>query len=128
MMPTREKVLYHQIHPAKLAVDFSTSFASTWLGWQHELWTGLLVAFGPSVVVTMAMLRWMDFSKQRDSSFGHYVAFHMTPGATAVRSGGQLVMWMGAWLHLVWAIPAGFIVILLGWTYSLPSWYARQKP
>lgn len=120
MLSLREKLLYHQIHPLKLAVDVTTSAVSTWLLWRHELLVGMLVGWIPSLAVTAAMLRWMDFSRQRDSRFGRYIAHHMTHRAEAVRFGGQFAMWFGAWFHSVGAIAAGAAVILLGWTYSLP--------
>jgi hypothetical protein len=31
-----EKVLYHQIHPAKLAADISASLVSTYLMWRRR--------------------------------------------------------------------------------------------
>ena len=127
MLSRREKLLYHQIHPLKLAVDITSSLASTWLLWRHELLWGLLVAWAPSVAVTVAMVRWMDFTRQRDSTFGRYVAHHMTRLAEAVRLGGQFGMWFGAWFHSAWAIAAGVVVIILGWTYSLPLRRSRIR-
>jgi hypothetical protein len=117
---TREKLLYHQIHPLKLAVDLSSSFVSTWLFWRHELVLGLLMAWVPSVLVTFAMVRWMDFSRQRDSKLGSYIARHMTRLAEAIRFGGQFVAWFGAWFDAVWAIAVGYAIVVVGWTYSLP--------
>jgi hypothetical protein len=49
----------------------------------------------------------------------------MTRQATAVRLAGQLVMWLAAWFHAAWGIAAGALVVIAGWTYSLPSWRAR---
>ena len=122
-----DKLLYHQIHPAKLAVDIATSAASSWMLWRGQLWIALLVGWLPSVIVTAAMVRWMDFSRQRDSRFGRYVAHHMTRQATAVRLAGQLVMWLAAWFHAAWGIAAGAVVVIAGWTYSLPSWRGHSR-
>jgi hypothetical protein len=87
----------------------------------------LLVGWLPSVIVTAAMVRWMDFTRQRDSRFGRYVAHHMTPQATAIRLAGQVAMWVAAWFHAAWGIAAGALIVA-GWTYSLPSWRARTRP
>jgi hypothetical protein len=127
MLSGREKLLYHQVHPLKLAVDIGTSLTSTWLLWRHELLLGMLVAWVPSVAVTLAMVRWMDFTRERDSTFGRYVAHHMTRVAEAVRFGGQFIMWFGAWFHAAWVIAAGVVVIVLGWTYSLPFSRSRAR-
>lgn len=128
MLSLREKVLYHQIHPLKLAVDISGSLASTWLLWEREFLLGMLATFLPSVAASAAMLRWMDFERQKDSAFGRYVAFHMTHIAEAIRFAGQIVAWIGAWFHLGWVIAVGLAVVVLGWTYSLPGWRSRTGP
>jgi hypothetical protein len=45
-MDLGEKVLYHQIHPAKLTADVSGSLVSTYLMWRHKFVAALLSAFG----------------------------------------------------------------------------------
>jgi hypothetical protein len=127
MLSLRERLLYHQIHPLKLAVDIGSCVVSTWLFWRHELLLGALVTFPPSIVATTSMVKWMDFSRERDSEWGRYVAFHMTRVAEAVRLGGQVIMWMGAWLHHPWMILAGVGIIVFGWTYSLPAWFRSHR-
>jgi hypothetical protein len=125
LLSRREKVLYHQIHPLKLAADISGGIASTWLLWQHEFLLAMLAAFLPAVAASVVVLRWMHFERQRDSAFGRYVAFHMTRVAEAVRIAGLTVIWIGAWNQTVWMIVAGAAVVVLGWTYSLPWWRTR---
>jgi hypothetical protein len=125
MLSQREKLLYHQIHPLKLAVDLGAGVASTWLLWRHDLLLAMLIAWLPSIAVSLVMLRWMDFTRQRDSAFGRYVAHHMTRLAEAIRLGGQIIMWLGAWWHAPWGIVAGAVIIVVGWTYSLPF---RRSP
>jgi hypothetical protein len=63
MLSRSDKILYHQIHPAKLAVDIAAGVVSTWLLWRHQLLLGMLIAWLPSIVVTAAMMRWMDFEQ-----------------------------------------------------------------
>jgi putative flippase GtrA len=122
----RERVLYHQIHPLKLAADVSGAVASAWLLWQHRLLLGLVAAFLPAIVASAVMLHRLAFERQRDSAFGRYVAFHMTRVAEAVRFAGGGIAWVGAWFHSGWAIAAGAMVVVLGWTYSLPRWWSRH--
>lgn len=43
MLSRRDKILYHQIHPAKLAVDIVGGVVSTWLSWRHELLLGMVI-------------------------------------------------------------------------------------
>ena len=125
MLSRREKLLYHQIHPLKLAVDIGGGVVSTWLLWRHDLLPAMLIAWLPSIAVTLVMLRWMDLTRQRDSAFGRYMAHHMTRLAEAIRLGGQIITWLGAWWHAPWAIVVGAAIIVAGWTYSLPL---RRSP
>jgi hypothetical protein len=43
----QEKILYHQIHLAKLLTDWATGFLALYFFWQKALLTGLLVAIVP---------------------------------------------------------------------------------
>ena len=118
-MNTAEKVLYHQIHPLKLAVDITGGIASTVLVWQHALAFALAVGFIPSILVTAGMISTMDFEAQRDSALGHYIAKNMPPLAQGVRMLGQIGAWVGAWEHSPAGIAAGALVIIGGWTWAL---------
>jgi hypothetical protein len=55
-MTMAERVLYHQIHPAKLAVDWSAALAGTILLWRHRRGPGLLWGFVPPVLVSTSFL------------------------------------------------------------------------
>jgi len=114
-MDIRERALYHQIHPVKLFTDVSTSFASLFLIWQHDLLVGLVVGILPSIVVSAVLIRCANLEKFRQSSFGRYVGKYMTSRMQAVRLLGQVVGWLGAWYHIVLAVVLGYVVILLGW-------------
>jgi len=109
-MTRAERLLYHQIHPLKLLTDVTTSFASTWLLWQARWVPALVVAFAPSVLVTVLLLRRADLDRLRDSRLGRYVSTFMTRRVEALRFGGQLVMWAGAAAHVPWLVPLGFTV------------------
>jgi len=45
-----EKVLYHQIHPAKLAADVGGSLVSTYLMWRRRFAWAMFAAFVPAAV------------------------------------------------------------------------------
>src|SRR5262245_35807893 len=104
-MTLSEKVLYHQIHPAKLATDISASIVSTYFIWQHWFWTAMLTAFAPAIVGSMLVMRFADLERLKASRFGRYICRFMTRPVEAWRFAGQVVMWVGAWLHRWWAIP-----------------------
>lgn len=50
-MTPQEKMLYHQIHPLKLATDISAEIVSLYLFWKHKLLAGMLAALVPPVIV-----------------------------------------------------------------------------
>ncbi|HLY79361.1 MAG TPA: hypothetical protein VKQ70_08310, partial [Caulobacteraceae bacterium] len=80
-----EKALYHQIHPAKLAVDILTEPVSLYLFWRHELVIGLIAHFGPPIVASALVIAWADLSPLKASALGRYVDRHMTRTVEAAR-------------------------------------------
>jgi hypothetical protein len=55
-MDFNEKVLYQQIHPAKLAADVSGSLVSTYLMWQRRFVWAMLAAFVPAAVASVLVI------------------------------------------------------------------------
>jgi hypothetical protein len=114
----QEKTLYHQIHPLKLATDWATGIAALYSFWEHKIIPRLLIAYVPSVLVSVILLRLADLWRQRDSAFGRYVQKYMTRFAQSARLIGYAVMAAGAWFHLVWLILVGLLVILIAWFWG----------
>jgi len=115
VLTSREKVLYHQIHPAKLCADIAASLVSLYLFWIHELVLGLLGGFVPSLVASAIIIRYANIEKYAASPFGKYLAKYMSGTMQAVRLGGQFVVWFGAWYHMPWIIGLGFLIVVLAW-------------
>jgi hypothetical protein len=118
-MTGREKVLYHQIHPLKLATDGSAALISFPLLWHHRLRPALLVQSVPPVLISAALLRCADLERQRQSGLGRYVARNMSPAMQALRFAGNAVMGLGAWYHRPRVALAGGLLILFGWLRGL---------
>jgi hypothetical protein len=118
-MTLREKQLYHQAHPLKLATDISAAIASTYLFWVHALWQAIAAMFVPPIVVSAIMLATMDFTWIKQSGVGRYLAWEMTPAMQTVRLAGTLPMVFGAWFHQWWAIVLGVLIVLFGWFRGL---------
>jgi hypothetical protein len=114
-MTSKEKMLYHQIHPLKLFVDISTSVLTTCFAWQHHIIWFLILFLIPSVVVTLLLIKYADLDRLKNSGFGKYVKAHMTRTIEAVRFAGQIVMWVSAWFHLPVFIAVGVLIIAGGW-------------
>ena len=92
-----EKVLYHQIHPAKLVADIGGSLASTYLMWWRSFAAAMLAAFVPATVASILVIRYSDLEPRKHSPLGRYVRRYLDWRAGAWRSIGQVVMWVGAW-------------------------------
>jgi hypothetical protein len=114
-----DKTLYHQIHPFKLTTDVIAAFFAVYLLWLHLIIEGLVVAFVPPLIISLFMIRLMDFEKQKRSRLGKYVKKYMGRGTDTIRSIGFLVMLAGGWFHFLWMIGLGFLAILLTWMYGL---------
>jgi hypothetical protein len=123
-MTFKERVLYHQIHPAKLAADIGGSFVSTYLMWRQELMPAMLAAFVPAIVASAIVLWFADLRRLQQSALGRYIHGFMSRSIEASRFGGQIVMWLGAWYHQVWLIPAGLGIVIAAWMSGL--WHKRS--
>jgi hypothetical protein len=118
-MDRNARMLYHQIHPLKLAVDWITGFASLWFFWRHEWLAGLLILFVPSIIITAILVSYSDLERLRASAFGRYVGRYMSALMQAIRFAGMFIMVLGAWYHSPLTIVAGLVVILLAWMRGL---------
>jgi hypothetical protein len=118
-MTGAEKYLYHQIHPLKIAADWTAGLAALYPLWQHQLLFGLVVMLVPPTVASFLIIRFVDLEPQKQSAFGRYLARYMTRAAEAVRLLGMTVVAVGAWLHSPIVIVAGFLVIMLAWMRGL---------
>jgi hypothetical protein len=118
-MTLQEKVLYHQVHPLKLATDISAQIASGYFFWVHALVPGLVVMFVPPIIASSVLIRTQDFSGIRDSALGRYLKRSMTRAMEAVRLAGTLPISVGFWFHQPSLIVLGLAMVLFGWLRGL---------
>ena len=115
-MDFNEKVLYHQIHPAKLAADVSGSIVSTYLMWRRRFAWAMLAAFVPAVAASVLVIRYADLERRKHSRFGRYMHRYMDRRVLdALRFFGQVVMWVGAWHRVGKLVPAGLAIVVAAW-------------
>jgi Co/Zn/Cd efflux system component len=110
-----EKVLYHQIHPAKLAADVGGSLVSTFLMWRRRFVAAMLAAFVPAVVASALIIRYADLEQRKRSRFGRYVHRYMDWRVSALRFFGQVVVWVGAWYRVDKLVPIGVAIVVAAW-------------
>jgi len=118
-MTNREKWLYHQLHPAKLLVDWAAGLISLYPLWRHELAVGMAVMLIPPVVASILVMRFADLEPYARSRLAQYLARSMSRMTEAIRLGGMAVMALGAWYHAWQLIGAGLLLIAAGWLLGL---------
>ena len=124
----RERIILHQVHPLKLAVDWVTGFAAAWLFWEKEILAAFLVGLFPSVIISAYMISRTDLARYRDTPLGRYFLSPLTRPNDQVRLAGLVVMWGGSWLNSVPVAAAGLAVILLAWGKGLLVKEKRDPP
>jgi hypothetical protein len=118
-MDLGEKVLYHQIHPAKLAADIGGSIVSTYLMWRGRFAWAMLGAFVPAVLASVSVIVYADLERKKHSPFGRYVHRYMDWRVSMWRSLGQVVVWVGAWNRVGKLIPIGWAIVVGAWASGL---------
>lgn len=114
-----EKNLYQQIHPVRLATDWLSGFAACYLFWQQEVAGALIVAFIPSLFVSLVVMRFVDLEKTKNSAFGRFYKRTHKPWLDSVRLGGFIVMAVGCFNHLLLGFAIGLVSIIGTWTHGL---------
>lgn len=118
-MDRQERLLYHQIHPLKLAADVATAAIAAALLWHHRLALALAVGFVPSILTSVMLVRWVNLEPYKRSAFGHYVRGFMTRRVELARLAGLFPLWGGAWLRRAPLIAVGVLWILGCWLWGL---------
>jgi hypothetical protein len=117
----KEKILFHQVHPVKLATDIAAALISLYFLWEHELMIGLLTHFIPPPIASAAVIRFSNLERYKNSRLGAYLARYMTPAAQFTRLAGDLITIFAAWYRSPGGIIVGLAVILTAWGYGLLS-------
>jgi hypothetical protein len=115
----RERILLHQVHPAKLAIDWGTGLIAAWLFWDHMLPAALIVGFIPSILISIYLILRVDLSRYKETRLGRYFISPLTRPGDPVRLLGLIVMWTGAWFNSILAAAAGLGIIIFGWGKGL---------
>jgi hypothetical protein len=118
-MDFNEKVLYQQIHPAKLVADVSGSLVSTYLMRRRRFAWAMLAAFVPAIVASVLVIAYADLERRKHSPFGRYMQRYMNRRVEAWRFFGQVVIWIGAWYRVGKLIPIGWAIVVAAWVSGL---------
>lgn len=119
MMTLQEKSLYQQIHPLRLFTDWASGLYACYLFWYGEVTMGIILAFAPSLLVSLLVIRTADLDKIKRSTFGRYFARTYSKTIDLIRFGGFVLMAGSSWYHSIEGMAAGFAVIAGTWTYGV---------
>jgi hypothetical protein len=76
-MALNERMLFHQVHPAKLGTDVAAAIVSFYFLWRHELILGLFLHFIPPSMASLVVMRYANY---KDTLLGAYILRYMTSG------------------------------------------------
>lgn len=114
----RARVLYHQIHPVKLATDVVTGVIALRMLWQHRLTLALIVMFVPPIVVSTLLVARGRFGHLVDTYAGQRM-HRMTNLAMAMRLFGMLITSIAAWRAEPTLLVVGAALIAGVWAWVL---------
>ena len=114
-MTLKEKILYHQIHPLKLAADIGCEPVSLYFFWRHDFARGLATHFVPPIAASLILICYADFEAIERSKAGSYLRRHMSRTLEGIRFAGDMVMVIGACFHQPFLIVAGLGVVVIAW-------------
>jgi len=115
----RERLLYHQIHPAKVFADTSTALVAIDLFWRHALVPGLIVALLPPILVSAVLVNEANFESYRSSPMGAYLRRFMPPWVQAVRLFGVGVAFYAAWFQFEAGVASGLALVAICWANGI---------
>jgi hypothetical protein len=120
-----DRLLVHQVHPAKIGADVAAALVSNLLLWRGRAKAAVAVRVALPLAGSGTVLGFADLDALAMTRRGHYVLTHMPPSAQAVRLAGDAVMALGARRHSRRLLLAGAVVIAAGWSQAL--WVAIPR-
>jgi len=102
-----------------LLVDWSTGLYACYLLWQQELVPAIVVAFIPSLIISLIVVRFVNLERIKNSSFGRYYKRTYNKTIDLTRFGAFVIMAIGSWSQSLIIAGIGLAIILGTWTYGL---------
>jgi hypothetical protein len=115
----RERVLYHQIHPAKLFADVATALVAIDLFWRHALAPGLIVGILPPLLVSAVLVNEADLERYRSSPMGAYLRRFMPGWVQALRLFAIGFAFYAAWFHAPAGVVGSLVLVVACWANGI---------
>ena len=127
-MTLRQKLLYHQVHPAKIIVDVTTALAAAVLLWQQHLLRAAAVGLAPPIIASLLVIQVANLEKVKQSPIGRYIGGNMTPPLEVARLAGMFIFWGAAWYRSIFYCSVGLLVIAFAWARGALQGSGRIAP
>lgn len=114
-MTFAERVLYHQVHPLKIATDIGATVVAIPLLWNGDLALGLAIVFLSPVVGSTIVMATADLAPYRDGAIGAYLRRYMGPLPQAIRLALGLTILFAAWIHNALVIVICVLLVAVVW-------------
>ena len=114
-----ERVLYHQIHPAKVFADVSTAIVAIDLFWRHALVPALIIGLVPPILVSLVLVNEIDLASYRAHPMGAYLRRFMPPWVQAVRLFGVGLAFYAAWNQFPEGVISGLALVAICWANGI---------
>jgi hypothetical protein len=114
-MRLKDRILLHEVHPAKLVTDIGSGVLCLYFLWRHHLSLAILFAAVPPLIASSLVLRFADLEALERTVLGAYVHRSMTSAMQLLRLSGFLVMATGAWYHSPITVLGGLSLVAFGW-------------
>ncbi len=116
------KVLYHQLHPLKLATDIGSGLAALALFWNHDVAAGLAIAAIPPLAASILLVapeKVQALDRIKASGLGIRMKERMSAPVQALRLALFVLASAGAWLNSIPVVMAGLLSIAGCWYWVL---------
>jgi hypothetical protein len=118
-MSFRDRLLYHQIHPAKIATDASFGLLALVLLWRQRVVAGILLVTVTSLSSSVWLLIHSDLDRYRQSRAGRYMRVYQTAPVQLARFGSYGMMLAAARRRNTWVLAIGATALPTCWFYGL---------
>lgn len=114
-MELNERILYHKIHPLKIAIDATSAAAAMVMLWEKHWIIAFFMLFMPAQIASQLLVMSGNLEPLKKSQLGAYVAQYLTRSVEMAQAAGVGVMGLGAWFQMPWVMAAGLLIVAGAW-------------
>lgn len=114
-----DKIKYVEIHPLKISIDVLSDIVAVGLFWKNYLLSGLAIAYLPSMLAAVFIMKYLDLEKYKNSKAGKYILKYKNLSADLSAIIGEIIIWIGAWNQSVYIIILGLLIFITSYCHGV---------